>query len=97
MNDAVAIVTTRSLEDYETKQLETHDKSAAFTAILMAILYFVFVFGASFLVGSIIAIINALLTKFTKIKDLPQLESSLLILMSYSSYLLAEMLSLRGL
>ena len=96
LNDAVAIVITRSLEDYETKQLETNDKSAAFTAILMAILYFVFVFSASFFVGSIIAIINALLTKFTKIKDLPQLESSLLILMSYSSYLLAEMLSLTG-
>merc|ERR1719510_282380 len=39
---------------------------------------------------------TALITKFTRIKQFPQLESTLFILMSYSTFLLAEVLHLTG-
>ena len=96
LNDAVAIVMTRTFQDYETKELSDDGDNPAYKTALLAILDFIFVFGASFFVGSVVAIINALVTKFTRIKHLPQLESSLLILMSYSTYLLAEMANLSG-
>ena len=54
------------------------------------------IFGASFLVGSLMGCITALITKFTQIKQFSQLESTLFILMSYSTYLLAEVLHLTG-
>ena len=96
LNDAVAIVITRTLEDYEMNQLENGQNGFGITAMFGSILQFLYVFGVSFIVGSIIACFNALITKFSRIRDLPELESTLLILMSYNAYLLAEMLHLSG-
>ena len=67
LNDAVAIVMTRTFQDYETKELSDDGNNPAYKTALLAILDFIFVFGASFFVGSIVAIINALITKFTRI------------------------------
>jgi NhaP-type Na+/H+ or K+/H+ antiporter len=53
------------------------------------------VFG-SILLGFAVAAATALLTKFARIKDYPLLETSLFALMSYSSYLLAEILEMSG-
>ena len=57
---------------------------------------FLGIFGASFLVGTSMALLTALLTKFTHIRQHPQLETTLLVLMSYSTFLLAEVLNLTG-
>ena len=46
--------------------------------------------------GALIGSITALMTKFTHIKDFPLLETSLFFLMSYSSYLLAEICEMSG-
>ncbi len=59
-------------------------------------LEFVFVFSASFLVGSVMACATALLTKHTHIRQFPELESSLFVLMSYSTFLLSEAMGLTG-
>lgn len=40
--------------------------------------------------------ITALLTKFTRVKDFPLLESALFVLMSYSTFLIAEATELTG-
>ena len=40
--------------------------------------------------------ITALLTKFTRVRDFPLLESALFVLMSYSTFLIAEASDLTG-
>jgi len=69
---------------------------SASQVLLKAVLEFLGIFSASFAVGSINACATALLTKFTHIKPHPTLEATLFILMSYSSFLLAEALELTG-
>ena len=61
-----------------------------------SVLEFVLIFGASFLVGSVMACATALLTKHTHIRQHPELEASLFVLMSYSTFLLAESINLTG-
>ena len=63
---------------------------------MQAILDFFGIFCASFLVGSLMGCITALLTKFTHIRQHPLLESTLFVLMSYSTFLLAEVFGLTG-
>ena len=96
LNDAVAIVLTRTLEDYEENQKTGLVTLSTSMVILKSVGEFLGIFFASFLVGSAIACFTALLTKFTHIRLHPQLESTLFVLMSYSSFLLAEVLDLTG-
>lgn len=97
LNDAVAIVMTRTLEDYEEDLVDgTADETPTYMVFINSILEFCMIFGASFLVGSFMGCATALLTKFTHIKQFPQLEATLFIIMSYSSFLLAEVLDLTG-
>merc|ERR1719273_3019077 len=97
MNDAVAIVMTRTIELYEeAAQLAAGVVPPAYIIIFKALGEFLGIFGASFLVGSMMGCMTALITKFTHIKQFPQLESTLFILMSYSTFLFAEVLHLTG-
>ena len=64
--------------------------------LFQAILDFFGIFCASFLVGSLMGCITSLLTKFTHIRQHPLLESTLFVLMSYSTFLLAEVFGLTG-
>ena len=57
---------------------------------------FVGIFSASFFLGALLGCITAVCTKFTQIKNHPQLESTLFVLMSYSTFLMAETLDLTG-
>jgi len=97
INDAVAIVLSETLKDYE-ETAATCELDNCFTAAVFfrAILDFCLIFGASFLVGSLMGCVTALLTKFTHIREHPLLESTLFILMSYSTFLLAEVFELTG-
>lgn len=51
----------------------------------------------SFIIGSVMGCLTAILTKFTRLKDFPLLEAALFVLMSYSTFLMAEAADLTGL
>lgn len=51
-----------------------------------------YIFLSSFFLGSSVGCSTALLTKFTKLSDFPLLETCLFVLMSYTTFLLAEVL-----
>eukprot|EP00795_Rhopilema_esculentum_P016376 gene16376-7778_t len=89
MNDAVAIVLYRTVESYTASGL-------AAEPVFAAIGQFIGVFGGSFLLGCLMGLVTALVTKLTNIKQFPQLETALFALMSYSTFLLAEIAQLTG-
>jgi len=96
LNDAVAIVFVEALKDFEENVALCRDCPFNWWHLFKAILDFFGIFGASFLVGSLMGCVTALLTKFTHIKKHPLLESTLFVLMSYSTFLLAEVFELTG-
>ena len=95
LNDAVAIVLVEALKDYEENVAgcvpsEAVNCDYGYWHVAKAVLDFLGIFCASFLVGSLMGFVTALLTKFTHIRAHPLLESTLFVLMSYSTFLLAE-------
>lgn len=66
------------------------------SAFFLAILNFLWIFSMSFLIGSVMGCLTAILTKFTRLKDFPLLETALFVLMSYSTFLMAEAADLTG-
>lgn len=57
---------------------------------------FVGIFSLSLFIGATMGCLTALLTKFTRVRDFPLLESALFVLMSYSTFLIAEAADLTG-
>ncbi|XP_076323667.1 sodium/hydrogen exchanger 9-like isoform X2 [Tachypleus tridentatus] len=94
LNDAVAIVLSGAINNYE----EHYHTESGFEigAAFKSLGNFVYIFLCSFLIGSVTGCCTALLTKFTRLCDFPLLESSLFVLMSYSTFLLAEAADLSG-
>jgi sodium/hydrogen exchanger-like protein 6/7 len=91
LNDAIAIVLAGSIDSFA-----KHYNFGFFTAVCRAFGNFMYIFICSFIQGSSIGCATALLTKYTKLCDFPLLESSLFVLMSYSTFLMAETLELSG-
>ncbi len=97
LNDAVAMVITRTIEFYEESvAVVAIDTIPGYLLFFKSLGEFVGIFGASFLVGAIMGCLTAALTKFTHIRNYPQLESTLFVLMSYSTFLMAEVFNLTG-
>ncbi|CAB3982682.1 sodium hydrogen exchanger 7 isoform X2 [Paramuricea clavata] len=91
MNDAVAIVLYRSINSYS-----SNSGAFKFTSLLSAIGVFIGVFGGSFAIGTLMALLTSILTKFTNIRDFPLLETALFFLMSWCTFLMAEAAGLTG-
>lgn len=74
------------------------EKSEGFSvhAFFKALGNFAGIFGGAFLIGSVIGMATALLTKYTKIREFPLLETALFFLMSYASFQTAEATGLTG-
>lgn len=95
LNDAVAIVLSSSIQNYgETYQsgiggFETE-------AFFRSLGEFFRIFLLSLLIGAVMGCVTALMTKFTRVRDFPLLESALFVLMSYSTFLMAEAAELTG-
>ena len=95
LNDAVAIVLCGSIEEYYKLSLTSGDTVEPSVLLLTVLRFFTILIGSVGL-GALIGSITALMTKFTHIKDFPLLETTLFFLMSYSSYLLAEICEMSG-
>ncbi|XP_068456392.1 sodium/hydrogen exchanger 6-like [Clinocottus analis] len=94
LNDAVAIVLSSSIGAYQ----PAGDNSHSFEAMAMLKSFGVFlgVFSGSFALGVATGFMTALVTKFTKLRDFPLLETALFFLMSWSTFLLAEACGFTG-
>ncbi|VEL38746.1 unnamed protein product [Protopolystoma xenopodis] len=93
LNDALAIGLSQSVEKYGSL---TDNKTFDSKAMLSAIGNFIGMFSGSFLLGVLVGCCTSLLTKFTHVKDFPLFETTLFVLMSYSSFLLAEAIGFTG-
>ena len=95
LNDAVAIVLYRAIETYlayNPSEVRQFDVFSFFTALGE----FVAIFAGSLVIGCAFACVTALLTKLTKIGMFPILETALFFLMSYTTFLAAEVASWSG-
>ena len=95
LNDAVAIVLYRAIETYlayNPSDLRDFDLISS----LQAIGDFIAIFMGSFTIGCGMSCINALVTKLTKIGSFPILETALFFLMSYCTFLAAEVANWSG-
>ncbi|XP_057333082.1 sodium/hydrogen exchanger 6 isoform X2 [Microplitis mediator] len=95
LNDAVAIVLSGSIQNYGARY-QTGTGGFETLAFFQALSDFIRIFGLSLLIGATMGCITALLTKFTRVRDFPLLESALFVLMSYSTFLIAEAADLTG-
>ncbi|XP_044013056.1 sodium/hydrogen exchanger 7 isoform X8 [Aphidius gifuensis] len=95
LNDAIAIVLSGSIQNYGTRY-QTGSGGFETVAFFQAVSDFVGIFSFSLFIGATMGCITALLTKFTRVRDFPLLESALFVLMSYSTFLIAEASDLTG-
>ncbi|KAF0990834.1 hypothetical protein HZS_3025, partial [Henneguya salminicola] len=95
INDAVSIGLHKAVLTYmkypQNKQVSFNEWS-----FIEAILNFISIFIGSFFVGTSIGCITALITKLTKIGMFPLLETALILLMSYSTFLISEVANWSG-
>lgn len=95
LNDAVSIVLTHSIGHFSV--IYERDLYYSILSIIWQCVHaFINMFFTSCLIGIVFGIITALTTKFTKLTESPLLESSLVVLMSYSSFLTAEVIDASG-
>ncbi|KAK7483865.1 hypothetical protein BaRGS_00024882 [Batillaria attramentaria] len=92
LNDAVAIVLSQSVLVYGELSSDSFNAQALFQSFGK----FVGVFAGAFAIGGLFGLMTALLTKFTKVRDFPVLETALFFLMSYCSFQAAEAADLTG-
>ncbi|XP_047360302.1 sodium/hydrogen exchanger 6 isoform X3 [Vespa velutina] len=95
LNDAVAIVLSGSIQNYG-ERYQSGSGGFETVAFFQAFGDFVCIFSLSLFIGATMGCITALLTKFTRVRDFPLLESALFVLMSYSTFLIAEASDLTG-
>ncbi|XP_066248362.1 sodium/hydrogen exchanger 6 isoform X2 [Euwallacea similis] len=95
LNDAVAIVLSGSIQHYG-KRYQLGTGGFEIKAFFQAVGDFFGIFMLSLLIGAVMGCITALISKFTRVRDFPLLESALFVLMSYSTFLIAEASDLTG-
>ncbi|KAI8832133.1 Sodium/hydrogen exchanger family-domain-containing protein [Chytriomyces cf. hyalinus JEL632] len=89
LNDAVATVLFTTL-------LKFTDQEASLASVLAGTTSFITVFSGSVLIGTLIALITSLILKHSHLHKHPALESCIITLLAYSSYLLSNSIHLSG-
>lgn len=95
LNDAVAIVLCSAIEEYAKVSL-TQGEGFELDAMIVTVIKFFTILIGSVGLGAIIGCLSSIITKFTRVRDSPLLETSLFSLLSYSSYLIAEICEMSG-
>lgn len=90
--DLFFVVRFRSVEQYGSATSGGFDVQA----LLSAVSHFFAMFCGSFAIGVVVGMMTALITKFTHVRDHPLLETTLFVLMSYTTFLLAETIGFTG-
>ncbi|KAJ1879243.1 monovalent cation:H+ antiporter, CPA1 (nhx1) [Coemansia sp. RSA 1722] len=90
-NDAVAIVLFVTLGDLRTK-----GEDFTLGAIPGMLSSFMFVFGASLVVGMAMGVMMSLVCKHSRLYEYPSIEASLVLLVAYHSYLFSNAIELSG-
>lgn len=65
-------------------------------SVFLSILKFFGIFIGSFILGVVMAMITALVLKMSKLRQHPLLETSMFIILSYSTFVIAEAAGLTG-
>lgn len=84
----------RAIQNYGEHYSQTGDFET--NAFLKSLKDFFSVFFFSLVIGASMGSVTSLMTKFTRVRDFPLLESALFVLMSYSTFLIAESCELTG-
>lgn len=95
LNDAVAIVLSGAIQNYA-ERYQSGSGGFETNAFFRALGDFIGIFSLSLLIGALMGCLTAVVTKFTRVRDFPLLESALFVLMSYSTFLIAEAAELTG-
>jgi sodium/hydrogen exchanger-like protein 6/7 len=96
LNDAIVIVLCGAIEDYSRLIVDGEPDSFQVGAFLLTIVNFFTILLGSVGLGALLGAATALLTKFTRIRDFQLLETGLFFLLSYSSYLIADICQASG-
>lgn len=89
LNDSVAIVLFSTLARFRGKFI-------SFTNVFLGCTSFLGVFIGSILIGIIVSLIATLILKHSKLHLFPSLESCIILLLAYSSYLLSNSIHMSG-
>eukprot|EP01134_Creolimax_fragrantissima_P000482 CFRG0482T1 len=89
LNDAVALVLYSTITAFRGERF-------TIVSLFVSMTDFVTNFCGSMVVGIFFALMTSLITRYTDIKKHPVLETSLLLLMSYTTFLIGESMSLSG-
>lgn len=95
LNDAVSIVLTHSIDQF-TIIYGRNPYYPLLSIIWQCVFNFLNMFFSSCLIGMAFGVVTALTTKFAHLGDNPLLETSLVVLTSYSAHLTAEALDVSG-
>jgi sodium/hydrogen exchanger 8 len=91
LNDAVAIILYRLFTSFADPKMRV-----GVTPIVVSVLASAGVFVGSFLVGAVLGLLFAKITKHVKMEEGPIYEVTMLFIFAYVSYLLADVLALTG-
>ncbi|KAI1854612.1 hypothetical protein JX265_007519 [Neoarthrinium moseri] len=87
LNDAIAIVIFETAQGYK-----SGTDSYGFFSFIEGVGIFMLSFFGSLLIGVLVGVGTALILKFTYVRRYPQIESSLVVLIAYATYFLAQAL-----
>lgn len=95
LNDAVSMVSQRTLNDYVHKYSK-QNIALKFTHFFKSLGLFFGTLLGSITIGGFVALLNAFLVKATNLSKIPTIESAIFLVLSYSSFLITEMCGMVG-